>query len=140
MGITPTTARSGTHCKAWSHRIGVAGLFCLILPFCGVAYNPFGLEQVSLLDLVRQFEYNLSHRQMNKQNNDIEQLLNESEKQIKRVEERPTDVGWYTVAELALLRTRAELIKNHENHPDSDFKKKWVNLVSRLNNIRYPTQ
>ena len=68
---------------------------------------------------------------------EIENLLNQSEQQVKRVEEHPTDTGWHTVAEMALMRTRAELIKHNQNHPESDFKKKWVDLVTRLNKIRY---
>lgn len=68
----------------------------------------------------------------------IHTLLEESESQVKRVEENPTDDGWQTVAEIVLLRTRAELIRLHENHTDSHFKQKWADLVIRLNKIRYP--
>lgn len=70
----------------------------------------------------------------------IELLLEETEKQIKRVEANPTDTGWHTVAEVVLLRTRAELIKINENHPESHLKKKWVELTIRLNAIRYPPE
>ncbi len=69
----------------------------------------------------------------------LEVLMVESERRVLQAELHPKDVGWHDTAELMLMRTRSEMIRIGEYSAASPYKKQWVELVTRLNKVRYPS-